>query len=117
MLWYPLESREGDDMALRHHQSHEYQYEEYIPKEKQTNFQTYRARSTNKERIKELLFFVNIVFFSLITVIASYVYLSIGIPVFVALILASTTGFLGLRLVQIGLKKKSSRLTQVRKRK
>lgn len=50
-------------MALRHHQSHEYQYEEYIPKEKQTNFQTYQARSTNKERIKELLFFVNIVFF------------------------------------------------------
>ncbi|MFX3814474.1 DUF3270 domain-containing protein, partial [Streptococcus suis] len=75
-------------------------------KEKKANFQTYQAKNTNKERLKDLLFFVNIAFFSLITVIASYVYISVGIPVFVAIILASATGFLGLRLFQIGLMKK-----------
>lgn len=115
MIWYSLRSRKGDDMALRHYQSHEYQYEEYIPKEKKANFQTYQAKNTNKERLKELLFFVNIAFFSLITVIASYVYLSVGIPVFVAIILASATGFLGLRLVQIGLKKKFKPKQVIRK--
>lgn len=93
-------------MAVRHYQSHEYQYEEYTPKEKQASFQVYQAPNTNKERVKELLFFLNIAFFSLITVISSYVYLSVGIPVLLALLLASATGFLGLRLIQFGLKKK-----------
>lgn len=93
-------------MALRHYQSHEYQYEEYIPKEKQTTVQAYQAKNLKNDRVKELLFFVNLVLFSLITVISSYVYLSLDIPVFPALCLASATGFIGLRLVQIGLKKK-----------
>ncbi len=44
-------------MPLRHYQSHEYQYEEYIPKEKKANFQTYRSKKMPiKERLKELLF-------------------------------------------------------------
>ncbi|HFI0395191.1 TPA: DUF3270 domain-containing protein [Streptococcus suis] len=93
-------------MALRHYQSHEYQYEEYIPKEKQTTVQAYQAKNTKKERINELLFFVNIVLFSLITVISAYVYLSVGLPVFLALVLATATGFIGFRLIQVGLKKK-----------
>lgn len=106
MLWYSLLSRKGDDMAQRHYQSHEYQYEEYTPKEKQATYQTYQTRNNRNDRVKELLFFVNIVLFSLLTVISSYVYLSLGMPVFVALTLASVTGFIGLRLIQFGLKKK-----------
>lgn len=105
MLWYSLLSSKGDDMAQRHYQSHEYQYEEYIPKEKQATYQTYQARNNRNDRVKELLFFVNIVLFSLLTVISSYIYLALGMPVFVALTLASVTGFIGLRLIQIGLKK------------
>ena len=83
-------------MAQRHYQSHEYQYEEYIPKEKQASYQTYQARNTKNYRVKELV----------LTVISSYIYLSLGMPVFIALTLASVTGFIGLRLIQIGLKKK-----------
>ncbi|HEL9634727.1 TPA: DUF3270 domain-containing protein [Streptococcus suis] len=93
-------------MALRHYQSQEYQYEEYIPKEKNTTVQAYQVKNAKKERINELLFFVNIVLFSLITVIASYIYLALDIPVFPALALASATGLIGFRLVQVGLKKK-----------
>lgn len=106
MLWYPCWSSKGDDMAQRHYQSHEYQYEEYIPKEQQASYQTYQARNTTNYRVKELVFFINIVLFSLLTVISSYIYLSLGMPVFVAFTLASVTGFIGLRLIQIGLKKK-----------
>ncbi|HFR3539464.1 TPA: DUF3270 domain-containing protein [Streptococcus suis] len=93
-------------MALRHYQSQEYQYEEYIPKEKNTTVQAYQVKNAKKERINELLFFVNIVLFSLITVIASYIYLALDIPVFLALALASATGLIGFRLVQVGLKKR-----------
>lgn len=93
-------------MALRQYQSHEYQYEEYIPKEKKSSVQAYQAPTSNKERVKELLFFINIAIFSLITVISSYVYLSMDIPVLLACILASATGAIGLRLIQVGLKKK-----------
>ncbi|MCK4026612.1 DUF3270 domain-containing protein [Streptococcus iners] len=95
-------------MALRHYQSQEYQYEEYIPKEKNTTVQAYQVKNAKKERINELLFFVNIVLFSLITVIASYIYLALDIPVFLALALASATGLIGFRLVQVGLKKRIS---------
>ena len=62
MLWYACWSSKGDDMAQRHYQSHEYQYEEYIPKEKQASYQTYQARNTKNYRVKELVFFINIVF-------------------------------------------------------
>lgn len=100
-------------MALRHYQSQEYQYEEYIPKEKNTTVQAYQVKNTKKERINELLFFVNIVLFSLITVISSYIYLALDIPVFLALALASATGLIGFRLVQVGLKKR--RFTKIKK--
>lgn len=93
-------------MALRHYQSQEYQYEEYIPKEKNTTVQAYQVKNAKKERINELLFFVNIVLFSLITVISSYIYLALDIPVLLALALASATGLIGFRLVQVGLKKR-----------
>lgn len=93
-------------MALKQYQSQEIEYEELTPIEKQNRFQAYQFKNLKKDRVKELLFFSNIVLFSLITVISSYVYLSLDIPVFVALCLASATGGLGLRLVQIGLKKR-----------
>ncbi|HFI0694606.1 TPA: DUF3270 domain-containing protein [Streptococcus suis] len=93
-------------MALRQYRPEDYQYEEYIPQEKQATYQTYQAKNTKKERINELLFFVNIVLFSLITVISAYVYLSVGLPVFLALVLATATGFIGFRLIQVGLKRK-----------
>lgn len=97
-------------MALRHYQSQEYQYEEYIPKEKNTTVQAYQVKNAKKERINELLFFVNIVLFSLITVISCYIYLSLDMPVLPAFLLASATGLVGLRLVQFGLRQNNKRL-------
>lgn len=91
-------------MAQRQYQSQEYQYEEYTPQETSTSYQSYQASQPNKDRINELLFFVNIVLFSLMTVISSYVYLSLDIPVFLAFTMAIITGAIGFRLVQIGLK-------------
>ncbi|HFI0119754.1 TPA: DUF3270 domain-containing protein [Streptococcus suis] len=97
-------------MALKQYQSQKYQYEEYNPKEKKALFQSYQVKNPNYERISELLFFINIVLFSLITVISCYIYLSLDMPVFPAFILASATGFIGLRLVQFGLKQNYKRL-------
>ncbi|HFI0633020.1 TPA: DUF3270 domain-containing protein [Streptococcus suis] len=97
-------------MTLKQYQSQEYQYEEYLPKEKKAQFQTYQVKNPNNERIKELLFFINIVLFSLITVLSCYIYLSLDVPVFPAFLLACATGFFGLRLVQIGLKQNYKRL-------
>lgn len=105
MLWYSLKSRKGDDMALRQYQSHEYQYEEYIPKEKKTSFQVYKTPKANQERIRELFFFIHIALFSLIMVLSSYIYLSLGMSVFMALLLANVTGMFGLHLVKSGLAK------------
>ncbi|HFI0048696.1 TPA: DUF3270 domain-containing protein [Streptococcus suis] len=93
-------------MALKQYQSQKYQYEETIPKENKNRFQSFQFEDIQKARVQELLFFVNLVLFSLITVISSYIYLALGVPVFPAMLLASATGFIGLRLVQIGLKKK-----------
>ncbi|HFU3707511.1 TPA: DUF3270 domain-containing protein [Streptococcus suis] len=93
-------------MVLRNYQSHENQYEETIPKEKKNRFQSFQFEDIQKARVQELLFFVNLVLFSLITVISSYIYLALGVPVFPAMLLASVTGFIGLRLIQFGLKKK-----------
>ena len=93
-------------MAQRQYRSEQYQYEEYSPKEKPVAYQAYQASKPNKERVKELVFFVNIVLFSLMTVLSAYVYLSMDIPVFFAFLLAIVTGVAGLRLVQFGLKKK-----------
>ncbi|MFX3752225.1 DUF3270 domain-containing protein, partial [Streptococcus suis] len=54
-------------------------------------------------------------FFCLINVFAIYVYLYLGFSVFFDFILESATGFLGLRLVQIGLKKKFKHKQVIRK--
>ncbi|HFI0351472.1 TPA: DUF3270 domain-containing protein [Streptococcus suis] len=97
-------------MALKQYQSQKYQYEDNIPKEKITQFQSYQVKNPNNERISELLFFVNIVLFSLITVISCYIYLSLDMPVLPAFLLASATGLVGLRLVQFGLRQNNKRL-------
>lgn len=85
-------------MALR--QPRPDQYEEYIPKEQQAYYQEYQVKSAAKERLKDLLFFVNIALFSVLTVIATYIYLYLQVPVFLAFVLGIVTGFASLRLVQ-----------------
>lgn len=97
-------------MALRQYRPDHYQYDDSIPKEKQqATYQTYHVANPNRERIKELLFFLNIAIFSVITVIAAYIYLSNRIPVFLAFLLAIATGLLGLNFIRFLLKKKGHR--------
>lgn len=97
-------------MALRQYRPD--QFEEYIPQEKQASYQEYQERNTRKEQLKEVLFFINIAIFSILTVISAYIYLSLDIPAFFAFILATATGLLGLKLVQKGLKANYERLQQ-----
>ncbi|MBF0819347.1 DUF3270 domain-containing protein [Streptococcus acidominimus] len=97
-------------MALRQYRPDYYQYDESIPKEKQqAAYQAYHATNPNKERVKEFFFFLNIAIFSVITVIATYIYLSNKIPVFLAFLLAIATGLIGLKFVQFLIRKRLSK--------
>ena len=104
-------------MALRQYRPDTHPYENSLPKEKQATYQTYQASNPHQERLKELLFFVNIVLFSIITVMAAYIYLSFQIPVFIAFLMAIVTGFIGLRLVQALMRRKYKQITQKKRRK
>lgn len=93
-------------MPLRHYRLQENLYEENLPNENENSFQNYQALETNAVRVKELVFFGNLVLFSLLSVLTSFVYLAMGIPVFWSILLASATGFIGLRMVYLGIKRK-----------
>lgn len=112
-----ISCRKGDDMALRQYRPDHYQYEESVTKEQQIRYQAYETTNPNKERLKELIFFVNIVLFSILTVFSAYSYLSIGTPTIIAFALAIITGFIGLRLVRFGLQKQHKRIQQKKRRK
>lgn len=102
-------------MALRQYRPDYHPYEKHSPKEKQATYHTYQAKNPHQERLKEVLFFVNIMIFSILTVIATYIYLCMKLPAFVAFLLAIVTGGIGLRLVQIGLKTYFTKLKQKKK--
>lgn len=92
-------------MALRQYRPEDYQYEEYIPKEKQVQYRAYQRQYPQNERLNEFLFFANIALFSIITVLATYAYLSFKIPTLLAFIMAIVTGLIGLRGIQFFIKK------------
>ena len=102
-------------MALRDYRPKQYDYEEYIPKEKQATYQAYQARKPHENRLRDLLFFLNIAIFSILTVMTTYVYLSMKIPVFLAFILGTATGFIGLRVIQIAMRNHYVRMKQKRR--
>lgn len=91
-------------MALRDYRPDYYPYEDSHPKETQATFQEYKVKNQHHERLKEILFFMNISIFSVITVIATYIYLSLNVPTFFAFVLAILTGVSGLKLVQLGMR-------------
>lgn len=104
-------------MALRDYRPEQYDYEEYIPKEKQATYQEYQVRKPYENRLRDLLFFLNIAIFSILTVMTTYVYLSMKIPVFLAFILGIATGFVGLRVIQIAMRNYYMRLKQKKRNK
>lgn len=87
-------------MPVPHYRSDNTQYDVHSPKETTPAYHTYQATPTVHQRFKELLFFIHIVLFSLITVLAAYTYLSMNIPQFFAFLLAGTTGCIGLGLIK-----------------
>lgn len=99
-------------MSLRDYRPDYHPYEEPLPKEKQATFKEYKVKNQYQERLKEILFFVNISIFSVITVIASYIYLSLKFPTFLAFGLAILTSMGGLKLVQLGMRAQYKRLRQ-----
>ncbi|MGT2910564.1 DUF3270 domain-containing protein [Streptococcus cameli] len=104
-------------MALRQQRPDQYQYEEYIPKEKQAKYQEYSIQHSHTNRLKEVLFFVNVVLFSILTVLTTYVYLSMKIPVFLSFVLGIATGLIGLRVIQIAMRNHYFRMKQKRRSK
>ena len=102
-------------MALRQERPDQSLYEEHLPKEQQATYQEYQARKPYENRLRELLFFVNLAIFSIITVMATYVYLSMKIPAFLAFVLGMATGFLALRVIQIALRKQYNHMRNKRR--
>ena len=47
-------------MALRQERPDQSLYEEHLPKEQQATYQEYQARKPYENRLRELLFFVNL---------------------------------------------------------
>lgn len=97
-------------MTLKQYRPEHDQYDELIPKEKQqANYQAYQTTHPSKERIKEFFFFLHIAIFSVITVIAAYIYLSNKVPVFLAFFFAMMTGLIGLKLIQYMIQKRRTK--------
>ncbi|CQR25648.1 membrane protein [Streptococcus varani] len=97
-------------MALRQERPDQFLYEEQFPKEQQVRYQEYQTRKPYENRLRDLLFFINLAIFSIITVMATYVYLSVNFPAFLAFVLGIATGFLALRVIQIALRKQYMRM-------
>ncbi len=85
-------------MALRQYEPDQYEY--HSPKEQQATYQAYQAKNQSTERLKEVLFFLNIVIFSIFTVVSTYIYLFWNVPAFFAFILGGLTGLGALKLIQ-----------------
>ncbi|TCD46169.1 DUF3270 family protein [Streptococcus sp. X16XC17] len=91
-------------MALPNYRS-DHQYENTTPKENLVSYQEYHASNYQQQQLREVLFFVNITIFAILTVFSAYIYLTLEIPIFIAFILATATGALGLKLVQFATKR------------
>lgn len=85
-------------MALPKHQSE--QFEEYIPKESTASFAQYQTSAHDKERIKEVIFFLNIAIFSIGTVLFSYIFLSHRVPGVISFCLAVIFSAFSMTLVR-----------------
>lgn len=97
-------------MALRQYRPDQHPNEETLPYENQAPYQEYESKQEHTERLKDVLFFVNIVLFSICSVLSTYVYLSWNLPTFLAFGLGTVTGFIGLRLVQKGIRTQYKRI-------
>lgn len=104
-------------MALRQERPDQSLYVDNYPKEQQATYQEYQARKPHENRLRDLLFFVNLVIFSIITVMATYVYLSMKFPAFLAFLLGIATGFLALRVIQIAMRKHYAKMKYKRRSK
>lgn len=89
-------------MALRNYQPDQY---EYSPKENKPRYHSYQAPQYGQQFLKELLFFSHIALFSILTVCATFFYLSIPFNAFFSLLLGMGTGFTGLFFTRLSLKK------------
>ena len=105
----------GDRMALRQERPDQSLYEELLPNEQQATYQEYQARKPHENRLRDLLFFVNLAIFSIISVMATYVYLSMKFPAFLAFVRGMATGFLALRVIQIALRKQYNKMRNKRR--
>lgn len=97
-------------MALRQYRPEHSPYENTHPKEKQATYQEYQKRSYHTEQLKEVLFFVNIGIFSILTVFAANIFLALNLPTFFALVLAAIVGVIGLRGIQLVVRAQFNRL-------
>ena len=88
-------------MALRQYRPDQSPYENIPPKEKQVTYQEYQKRNYHTEQLKEVLFFVNIGIFSILTVFAANIFLALNLPTFLAFVLAAIAGAVGLRGIQL----------------
>lgn len=101
-------------MALRQYRPD--LYEEIPPKETEVSYHSYRGRHAHINRLKELLFFAHIAIFSILTVFATYIYLSLSIPAILAFALGMGTSLSSLHLVRSLIKRYATRHRQKTKR-
>lgn len=89
-------------MALRQYRPD--LYEETHPKERESSYSSYRGRPSQTNRIREVMFFTHIAIFSILTVFATYSYLSLSIPALLALTFGIGTSLVALHLTRVLIK-------------
>lgn len=89
-------------MALR---NYKYEQETEVIHELQTSqYHDYEDKSENGQKLKELMFFLNIVIFSITCVLATFIFLSLKMNSVSALIFSLPVGLLALQSFRLGLK-------------
>ncbi|KXT78453.1 DUF3270 family protein [Streptococcus sp. DD13] len=95
-------------MALRHYQPDH--YEESHPKESRVTYQRYQVPSSASNRLKDVLFFLNITIFSILSVLATYIFLSLGLHTLLAFVAGMISGLFGLKATQLLIRHQYKRL-------
>ena len=90
-------------MALRNHQSN---FQEEIHQNEQSiRYQTYQTKPAYIKELNEVLFFINIAIFAVLTVLSTYLYICLNVSILLAFAFGAVSGAIGLKLLHLGIRR------------
>ena len=95
-------------MTARKYQSYQEDYT-YLEQEQYPLYQDYIPEAKTNPNLKELLFFVNIATFCILTALFSFLFLSIKVNIFLAFALAIAVSLVGIKVQQTFIRRKRNK--------